>query len=264
MAATQAFAFTSSDGLALTGRITRPTAAGETPLIVVVGPGINGAAPTDFNNVAQFFASKGYATAYVNHRGTIGFGRDFAVAGDLQIASGMGRDLVEGVKWLGDQGWIDPQRVALFADSSGGLIALPLATKAGPFRALVNFGTPLDISDWEPVSFLRRANRSSDELMAAAGGKKNFETYRDSLAPLTVAAQISIPSFHYYSRLSDGVIPRNVNKLEALLKKNGHVYQLVVSDDISEWDVRKKGNYPEWRETARHLDEIAAFLQKNL
>jgi hypothetical protein len=48
------------------------------------------------------------------------------------------------------------------------------------------------------------------------------------------------------------------------MKKRGLPYQLVMGDSHSKWDVVANGLYPEWKDDAKHFDEFAAFLDKNL
>jgi len=264
MVPSREFHLAASDGLSLTGRITLPARVGKPPLVLIVGPGVNSRAPTGFDLLAQFFANRGYAAAYVNHRGTAGFGRAFGLAGDLQITTGMGRDLVEGVRWLADQGLIDSKRVALFANGPGGLLALLLAENPGVFRTLVAYNPPLDLSGWQPNDLLERENRSDSELMAAAGGQKAFESYLKTLDSVVAVGQLTVPAFFYFPRLSDNLAPANIGKLESALKQRGQPYQLVIGNSRSSWNSDDNGAYPEWKDDARIFDEIGAFLDKNL
>lgn len=127
-APTRPFGFTTSDGLKITGSVTLPAGVEKPPVVLIVGPNINGPiAGNVFSRVDQYFASRGYATVRINQRGTEKLGRDFAFAGDFQIATGMVRDLAEGLHWLDTQGWVDVKRTALFGESWGGLIAFQLA-----------------------------------------------------------------------------------------------------------------------------------------
>lgn len=263
MAPRKAFQFPTSDGLTVTGQITLPAGV-KTPPLIVVANGIDSAPPEEFDALAQFFASRGYATAYINHRGTDVSDRKFAIAGDLQIATGMGRDLAEGVKWLGAQGLVDSHRAALFASGKGTLVAFPLAANAEVFRALVGYDAELNIANWQPLNFLRRAGRTNAQLLDVIGGKKGLEVYRQSVDPITAAGKVTVPAFYFFWRNGLNNVPQEVKKLESLLKKNGQNYQLVTADSRGSWNEDARGPYPQWKENTRHFEEVAAFLDKNL
>jgi pimeloyl-ACP methyl ester carboxylesterase len=265
MAPSRRFNFAASDGLTITGRVTLPSGVEKPPLILMVGPNTDGPrSRATFDPVAQFFASRGYATARIDHRGTFGFGRDFSAAGDFQIATGMVRDLAEGVKWLGDQGWIDNKRMAVFADGWGGLTAFPLAATPGLFRALINFDTPMDLGDVD-LRGLSPSGRSKDDLIAAIGGSTLARTYPKTVDPLAVAGQLTIPSFHYYSLVRNGLgtefVPGGVSKLVSLLKKNGQAHQISYAKNSA---VMKDDGLVPWKEKAKTYEALAAFLREHL
>ena len=137
LAPARAFRFSARDGVEIEGRITLPPANGRPPLIVRVGPTLaGGAAGGEFDPVAQFLASRGFASVRVATRGTSGRGKTFRRAGDLQPATGMAHDLEDAAAWLAAQGWIDARRIALWGEGLGGIVAAHAAA-GGAFRALV-------------------------------------------------------------------------------------------------------------------------------
>jgi pimeloyl-ACP methyl ester carboxylesterase len=265
MAPSKFFQFTSSDGLAITGRINLPANAAKPPLILFTGVNLSEAASDDFVPAVQFFVSHGYAVARVNHRGTSGLGTTFGTAGDLQIATGMTRDLVEGVKWLGDQGWIDAQRVGLFTVDSGSLIGLQLASRKDVFKAVVGFNPTLELTYWQPQNFLWRANRSDADLLAAMGGEKGLADYRKTLDPVAAAEKVPIPAHYFFWRdTKTGKVTSEVRKFETRLKAAGRNYEFITADDHGTWNEDRRGPYPYWKELAKHYDEAADFFANNL
>lgn len=265
MAASKFFQFTSSDGLVLTGRITLPANVAKPPLILFTGASISEYASDDFVSSVQFFASHGYAVARVNHRGTSGMGNDFAKAGDMQIAAGMANDLVEGVKWLGEQGWIDSQRVGLFTLDSGALLGLQLANRKDVFKAVVGFNPTVDLTYWQPQNFLWRANRTDADLLAAMGGAKGLADYRKALDPAAAAEKAPIPAHYFFWRdPKTGKLTSEARKFETRLKAAGRNYEFITADDHGTWDEDRRGTYPYWKELSKHYDEAAAFFEKNI
>ena len=120
--------FTSRDGKTLHGYITLPKAAlnGEqVPLILNPHGGPFGVRNSwTFNNEAQLFASRGYATLQINYRGSGGYGKAFQISGHKQIGRSMIEDLEDGVKYVIKNGWVDKDKVAVYGASYGGLATL--------------------------------------------------------------------------------------------------------------------------------------------
>jgi dipeptidyl aminopeptidase/acylaminoacyl peptidase len=265
MAPSKFFQFKTSDGLPLTGRINLPANVAKPPLILFTGASLAQAASDDFIPEVQFFVSHGYAVARINHRGTIGFGLDFGQAGDMQVATGMANDLLEGVKWLGDQGWIDAQRVGLFTVDSGALIGLQLAGRKDVFKAVVGFNPTVDLTNWQPQNFLWRANRTDKDLLAVMGGTKGLADYRKVLDPVAAAEKVPIPAHYFFWRSTlTGKLSYEARKFETRLKETGRNYEFITADDRGKWNPDLKGEYPAWKELARHYDEAADFFAKNL
>lgn len=125
--------FKSRDGLTLHGYITLPKAAlaGEkVPLIVNPHGGPQGIRDSwGFNPEAQLFASRGYATLHVNFRISGGYGKEFLKSGFKQIGRKAMDDVEDGVKYVIDQGWINPSKVAIYGGSHGGYAVLRGLTK---------------------------------------------------------------------------------------------------------------------------------------
>lgn len=268
MAPGRHFRFRASDGLMINGRITLPRGStGKVPLILMVGPSLDGPRSHPvFDSIAQFFASRGYATAHIDHRGIAGFGRDFRRAGNFETGRGIIRDLTEGVEWLAAQGWIDRSHMAVFGNLWGGVNAFQLALKPDLFRVLINFETPMDFASFAGTDILMFAmtRMSKDDAAAQLGGKKAVTSYLESISPLTAAERLKIPSFHHYTRYSFGGAQElrfSANRLETLLKKTGAPYEFLTSD--SEERLREQ-NRVEWRERAKLFETLDVFLKKHL
>lgn len=125
--------FQSRDGLTIHGYITLPEAAlkGEkVPLIANPHGGPQGIRDSwSFNPEAQLFASRGYATLQVNFRISGGYGKAFMQAGFKQIGRKAMDDVEDGIAFVIEQGWIDPEMVAIYGGSHGGYAVLRGLTK---------------------------------------------------------------------------------------------------------------------------------------
>ncbi len=128
MAAMQPITFKSRDGKTIHGYLTMPQEVkkGEkVPMIVNPHGGPQGLRDTwSFNQEAQLFASRGYATLHVNFRISGGYGKEFMNSGYGQIGRKVMDDLEDGIDYVIAQGRIDKDRVAIFGGSHGGYAVL--------------------------------------------------------------------------------------------------------------------------------------------
>jgi len=128
MAEMRPITFKSRDGLTLHGYITLPEAVlkgGKVPLIVNPHGGPQGVRDSwGFNPETQLFASRGYATLQVNFRISGGYGKEFLRAGFKQVGRKVMDDVEDGVRHVVSQGWVDPNKIAIYGGSHGGYATL--------------------------------------------------------------------------------------------------------------------------------------------
>jgi dipeptidyl aminopeptidase/acylaminoacyl peptidase len=201
MGRSEAFTFAARDGLTIHGRLVLPPSgvapAGPPPLIVLTGQYINGLrVRANFDPLVQLLATRGYAVAQIDVRGTHGYGREFTKRGDLQIGTGMAQDLVDGVTWLSGQGKIDTQRVILFARSFGGWMGTNALASSKVFAGWVNWAIPMETTV-NPESLIL-SDLSRKDSLALMGGIFAAERYLEQIAPIKQLPKIELPSFHRY------------------------------------------------------------------
>ncbi len=114
------------DGLRLQSYLTLPPGveAKQLPLVLCVHGGPWARNLWGFSATVQWLANRGYAVLEVNYRGSTGFGKAFINAGNREWAGKMHDDLVDAVEWAVQNGYADPNRVAIFGGSYGGYAAL--------------------------------------------------------------------------------------------------------------------------------------------
>ncbi|HKP68695.1 MAG TPA: S9 family peptidase, partial [Pyrinomonadaceae bacterium] len=118
--------YKSSDGLEIPAYLTLPKGVAEKnlPLVVVPHGGPWARDNWGYNSFAQFLANRGYAVLMPNFRASTGYGKKFLDAGNGQWGDKMQDDITWGVKYLIDQGTVDPKRVAIMGGSYGGYATL--------------------------------------------------------------------------------------------------------------------------------------------
>lgn len=118
------FRYKARDGLEIPGYITIPKGKGPFPLIVHHNGGPHVTGIVGYDEIGQMFANAGYMVFHPEQRIATGWGQKHFDAGYGQHGLAMQDDKDDGVKYLIDQGLVDPDRVAFFGWSYGGQAAL--------------------------------------------------------------------------------------------------------------------------------------------
>src|SRR5207245_8523796 len=108
------------DGLALVCYLSRPRGSGTGrpfPMVLLVHGGPWARDIWALSATHQWLANRGYAVLSVNFRGSIGFGKSFINAANLEWGGRMNDDIIDAVDWAIARGVADPTRVAI---SGGG------------------------------------------------------------------------------------------------------------------------------------------------
>jgi acetyl esterase/lipase len=205
--------FKARDGLEIHGYVTLPLAKTEKvpPFVVLVHGG-----PCDerddweYDAMVQFLANRGYGVFQVNYRGSAGFGKRFARAGDKQWGQAMQNDITDGVRWLIANQYASPEKIAIMGASYGGYAALCGATFTPDlYCAAIDICGPSNLFSfmesippyWEPLrAELRRrvGDMEKDKEMLRAG------------SPLFHVDKIKIPVF-----IAQGANDPRVNRRES-------------------------------------------------
>lgn len=145
----EVIAWKASDGLAIEGLFTRPTAPGATPPYRTVvyphgGPHSRSAAGFDFT--VQVLAANGYAVFQPNFRGSAGYGQRFLNADRFDLGGKDMGDILSGIEQLILEGQIDAKRQFIYGISYGGFTTSWLIGQTNQFRAAVPQNAVTDLA----------------------------------------------------------------------------------------------------------------------
>ncbi|HVN41836.1 MAG TPA: S9 family peptidase [Steroidobacteraceae bacterium] len=122
----QVLKYLARDGTEIPAYLTLPPdhAAQNLPLVVLPHGGPAARDLDEFDWLAQFLATRGYAVLQPQFRGSTGFGTDFRHAGQRQWGRLMQDDITDGARKLLADGTVDPKRICIVGASYGGYAAL--------------------------------------------------------------------------------------------------------------------------------------------
>ena len=195
LARTEPFRLRARDGLELHGYLTAPvvTRPRGLPTVLLVHGGPWARDTWGFDPEVQWLANRGYLVLQVNFRGSTGYGKDVVNAGDRQWAATMHDDLLDTVDWAIEQGYADPDRVAIYGGSYGGYAALVGATFTPErFACAVDLVGPSNLITliesvppyWEPMIAMFHTRVGDPEHDAQMLWERS---------PLSRAGEVSIP-----------------------------------------------------------------------
>jgi len=185
---------TARDGLEMVSYLTRADTEKKTPLILLVHGGPWARDSFGFNQQAQWFANRGYATLQVNYRASTGYGKSFLHKGDGEWGVGaMQDDLTDAVQWSIDQGIADPDNICIFGGSYGGYACLAgLAFTPELYKCGVDIVGPSNIktlldsipSYWGPLR---------NDMLKKIGDVDADEDFNKKISPLYHIDAITSP-----------------------------------------------------------------------
>ena len=186
------------DGLEIEAVLTLPKGrvAKDLPAIILPHGGPWAQDTLDYDYLAQFIASRGYAVIQPNFRGSTGYGSAFTRKGEGQLGLAMQDDLSDALAWLAKEGIADPKRVCIVGASYGGYAAMwGLAKDPDLYRCAIS------------ISGVANLRREVNDFGSALRGK----LYRDSwvrmtpdfaaVSPINAVARIKAPLLLIHGKL---------------------------------------------------------------
>ena len=209
--------YAASDGLQIPAYLTLPRAraARNLPLIVLAHGGPAVRATADFNWWAQALAAQNYAVLEPNYRGS-DLDRRFLAAGFGEWGRKMQTDLSDGVRYLVNDGIVDPARVCIVGASYGGYAALAGVTlDPGVYRCAIAVAGISDLKRWLEWVNARHSHSQNvnqrywDRFMGVSGPS---DPILDTISPIKHLAGVNVPVLLIHGR-DDTVVPFEQSKV---------------------------------------------------
>ncbi len=235
MAHMKAIRYPSSDGLEIPAYLTLPKGVEHKnlPLIVMPHGGPWARSGWGFNSYAQFLANRGYAVLDPNFRASTGYGKSFVNAGNKEWGRKMQDDITWGVKYLVEQGIVDPGKVGIMGGSYGGYATLAgLAFTPDVFACGVSIVGPSNLITllnsippyWESIRkvfYLRMGDPSTPE------GEADLK----AMSPLFSADKIKSPLLVVQGANDPRVKQHESDQIVVALRDRGFDVEYIVAPD---------------------------------
>jgi len=259
--AQRAIQYKAADGLEIAGYLTLPpgvTTPEKLPLVVLAHGGPQSRDVAGFDYWAQAIASRGYAVLQANFRGSTGYGLAFIEAGHGEWGRKMQTDLSDGVRWLAEEGIIDPERVCIVGASYGGYAAMAGLTLDGEvYRCGVAVSGVSDLRrmvQWEARQEGGRNNQTIRYWNRFMGAARFNDRALDDLSPARLAEAVEAPLLLIHGR-DDTVVPIEQSRLMAdAMRRAGKPVEFVELRGEDHWMSRADTRQKMLTETVRFLE----------
>lgn len=226
-------AYKARDGRDLQGYLTLPPGlapGAKPPLVVMAGeaPGIVDRA--DFDYMAQFIASRGYAVLQPYHRGLWGFGDEFYEAGFGEWNGKLQTDILDAVAAV--SGEVDAARPCIVGHDFGGYVALTAAAMhPDAYRCAASFGgfTDLGLMMSQERLFHEFESPSLERIRQRMGGAG--KTRLSGASPARMAGQVGGPVLLIHGANDTEVDPEQSKVMADALKAAGKPVEHIVMKD---------------------------------
>ncbi|MFB5679058.1 prolyl oligopeptidase family serine peptidase [Paenibacillus terreus] len=219
--------FKASDGIDIHGWLLRPAELSKSvkvPLILQIHGGPHAMYTGVFSHEMQTLAAQGYAVLWVNPRGSMGYGQDFAKACRGDFGGGDCRDLLEAVDYaLAEFDFVDETRLGIGGGSYGGVMTNWIVAHTNRFRAAV---TQRCISNW--LSLYGTSDIGISYVEGVIGG--NPQEHAELLwskSPLAHAHRIDTPLLILHGENDYRTPVSQAEELYTALKRYGKTTRLI-------------------------------------
>jgi len=255
--------YSARDGLVIPSLLTHPhgaQAGARLPAIIMPHGGPEAYDALGFDDWAQYFASRGYVVLQPNFRGSDGFGTKHRTAGYGEWGGKMQDDVSDGVNYLVQSGWADPQRVCIVGASYGGYSALAGGAFTPDLYKCVVAVAPVT----HVPSFLAERSRDFGKNSSVLnywekllGDRKDDRAKMEQISPVNAAAAFKAPVLLMHGT-DDTVVPYSQStKMESALRSAGK--------DVTFVKLNKEDHWLSTSETRlQALQEMDKFIKKHL
>lgn len=238
---------TARDGLTLPCHLTLPVGIEPSglPTVLLVHGGPWHRDSWGYDPEVQLLANRGYAVLQVDFRGSMGYGKAHTQAAIGQFAGRMHDDLIDALDRAIDQGYTDPDRVAIYGSSYGGYAALVgAAFTPDRFAAAVSYTGMSDLVDFvrSVIPFARRLIENS--YLRYIGDPDDPRQAAEMLArsPISRVDHITAPVLLVHGANDVRVARRHSDRIVEALRARGAEVEYLLNETEGHWFINPDSN----------------------
>jgi len=221
--------YQAADGTTIPGYLTLPPGVDtpkNLPAIVMPHGGPDARDYWDFNWLAQFYASRGYAVLQPNFRGSTGYGDDFFKKNGFRSWPTAIGDVLDAGRWLVAQGIANPNKLAVVGWSYGGYAALQSAVvDPSVFKAVIAVAPVTDLPE------LKEEHRNWSDFLVITREIGEGPHVREG-SPALNATKIKVPVLLFHGEMDRNVLIRQSREMNDRLASAGVPHELVTWPDL--------------------------------
>ncbi|MGQ0634564.1 MAG: alpha/beta hydrolase family protein [Planctomycetaceae bacterium] len=208
-----------SDGLKITGLISKPAGKGPFPLILVNHGGFEPA--KSVSGMMDLFVRQGFVALASDYRGC---GQS---EGQREVAKGEVRDILNAVKYAKTLPYVDGERVLMWGFSHGGVLSLLAAARDANLRGIIVLQAPTELADcyrfWAGYQTPPQGVAPLLGLPLIIGGTPDTapDAWKER-SPLYVAEKVTCPVLLIYSDADVAVPADQGPRMEVALRNGGN------------------------------------------
>ena len=258
MAEVKPISFTSRDGKVISGYLTLPKdkEAKNLPLIVNPHGGPHGLRDWwSFDAQNQLLASQGMAVLQVNFRGSGGYGEQFQEDGYQKWGTDVQYDIIDGTKYMIEQGFADKDRICIVGSSFGGYSALQSAIiEPDLFKCAIGFAGVYDLEMMFEEGDVQQSKSGTSYLKRVLG---EDVPQLKAMSPAFNTDKLKANILLVHGGNDERAPMEQLESLEEGLKQYKHPYEKLIMDDEGH------GFYND-DHRAKYYDKMLSFLEVNL
>lgn len=232
MSEVKPISFTNRDGQIISGYVTLPYGKEAKDLSLVVNPhgGPHGVRDWwGFDPQNQMLAHEGMAVLQINFRGSGGYGLAFEEAGHLKWGSDTQYDIIDGTKYLIEQGMVDKDRICIVGGSFGGYSALQSSIVAPDlFKCAIGFAGVYDLELMFNEGDIADTRSGTSYLKQVLGQDPQA---LKAMSPASNVDKLKAKLLLVHGGKDDRAPIEQLESLEKSLKAINYPYEKLVMDD---------------------------------
>ncbi|HEY3132812.1 MAG TPA: S9 family peptidase [Acidobacteriota bacterium] len=222
----------SQDGTTIEGVLIKPAKfdpSKKYPLLCVIHGGPTGIdrpallSPDTRYYPSDIWAARGALILKVNYRGSAGYGEKFRKLNMRNLGVGDAWDVLSGVDYLIDKGWVDPARVGCMGWSQGGYISAFLTASTDRFAAI---SVGAGISNW--ATYYYNTDITPFTINYLGGDPVEDPEVYNKTSPMSYIKKARTPTLIQHGELDRRVPIANAYELRQGLEDRGVKVEMIV------------------------------------